>query len=177
VSNEAHATVVTIALDNEKFIKTLIQKRTLLLEIETMLPAGKEMDPNNLKELVDSIPPVSNSNCFDTSATALYEKVLALEEKIEEFSKLDYGVSDVFITFETENQQRSVLEKLSVGSLNVFFNQKGSLPEEYLFRGRKVLNVIEPSEPNSIRWDDLDESFLVRTCLLSFGYHNSFILH
>ena len=67
-----------------------------------------------------------------------------------------------------ENQQRAVLEKLSIGNLNVFFNKKGSLPDEYLFRGNKVLKVIEPNEPNSIRWNDLDESFFVRTNTLFF---------
>lgn len=76
-------------------------------------------------------------------------------------AQLDYPVTNVFLTFETEKDQRKVLESLSVGSLQAAYNNKKALEQDsYLFRGEHVLAVEEPDEPSTIRWQDLNAGSL-----------------
>ena len=69
-------------------------------------------------------------------------------------------MSTVFITFNTEQNQREVLEKMNIPCYN-----RKNLDERYQFEatdGKKtVLKISEPDEPSSIRWNDLDESLKV----------------
>jgi hypothetical protein len=55
-----------------------------------------------------------------------------------------------------ENHQRTVLSKLSVGKRYIKKNDPSGLEKpEYTFEGR-VLDAGEATEPNSIRWQDLN---------------------
>ena len=78
-----------------------------------------------------------------------------------------FAVSNVFVTFETETEQREALTSLSVRRWDVWTNNKeamrwgGGGGERRLFRGDKILSVREPPEPGAVRWHDLDETVLV----------------
>jgi hypothetical protein len=79
------------------------------------------------------------------------------------------------VTFEKESHKRFVLSKIDVGKQYIKKNDGKVLENpKYLFQG-KVLNVNEPSEPNSVRWQDLNapQSLKIKehtfTTLLSFA--------
>ena len=60
------------------------------------------------------------------------------------------------MTFEKESHQRHVLSKLSCGKRYKKNNDPSGLEDsKYMFEGT-VLNVVEATEPNSIRWQDLN---------------------
>jgi hypothetical protein len=94
----------------------------------------------------------------------------------------------VFVTLETEGDQRSILERLSYGKFQIWKNERMRrqqqqtqinddsptninnrwerpkrtkatiVPEEYLFRGKYALLLTEPSEPSAVRWENLDDT-------------------
>ena len=74
---------------------------------------------------------------------------------------MDYPVTNVFLTFETEKDQRKVLECLAVGSLQASSNNKKAVKDpKFLFRGEHVLFAEESDEPSTIRWQDLNAGTL-----------------
>lgn len=86
-----------------------------------------------------------------------------MERECRQLMEKRFDVSEVFVTFETESAQRRVLRLLTVGKMHVASNNTRALIFEYLFRGNLVLDIIESVEPSAIRWQDLDETFLVRS--------------
>ena len=83
--------------------------------------------------------------------------------KVKGLAQLFYPCTDVFLTFETEAEQRDVLEKMSVGIVQAEKNIKTAVADpKYLFRGQHVLYVSEPEEPSTIRWQNLNVSQLQR---------------
>ena len=83
--------------------------------------------------------------------------------KVKGLAQLFYPCTDVFLTFETEAEQRDVLEKMSVGILQAEKNMKSAVADpKYLFRGEHVLYVSEPQEPSTIRWQNLNVPQLQR---------------
>ena len=83
--------------------------------------------------------------------------------KVKGLAQLSYPCTNVFLTFETEAEQRDVLEKMSVGIVQAEKNIKKAVADpKYLFRGEHVLYVSEPEEPSTIRWKDLNVSQLQR---------------
>jgi hypothetical protein len=86
--------------------------------------------------------------------------LVVLTAKVQGLSQQHYPASEVFVTFETEAAQRKVLSALSVGTLaSLRQNKHAVASDKYLFRGERVLSVLEPDEPNTIRWQDLNEKF------------------
>jgi hypothetical protein len=64
------------------------------------------------------------------------------------------------VTFETEEAQRRVLTALNFGSLDIRSNKHAAAKDpKHLFRGAVLLSVGEPDEPNTVRWQDLNEKF------------------
>jgi hypothetical protein len=92
-----------------------------------------------------------------------YKKLVDMERKCRQLMEKRFDVSEVFVTFETESAQRRVLRLLTVGKMHVASNNTRALIFEYLFGGNLVLDIIESVEPSAIRWQDLDETFLVRS--------------
>lgn len=106
----------------------------------------------------------------------LVNKVFALTEEIKELQKEKYTVSNVFVTFETEEGQRTALSALSVGKLDIMRNKHESVSPSAIFKDR-VLHVVEPAESSAIRWLDLAGSgkktkkYILQffTCLFTLG--------
>jgi len=163
VCEDAQAVLCTVVIDNENLVKKLAERITLINNLDLLLPPGVQMDETKLEELVQTVPPVPwYMKPFSTSAASIYKKILKLDTSIEKMTKKEFQVSDVFVTFETEQSQRKILERLSVGDMQVWSQRKKGIPSERLFRGKHVLKVIEPAEPSSVRWLDLDESYLLQ---------------
>jgi len=166
---EVQVNAVTIVLNNTPLLKPLIKRHTLLGKLQNMLPAGISLDASNLDDAVKQCRPepqwktyVSRKN-KKSSAEMIVEEVRGIDDKIVEmaaFGGLKFDVTSVFVTFHTEEAQRNVLEELTVPRL-----REGELDEFYRFGGGEeetttttVLRILEPDEPDSIRWSDLDET-------------------
>jgi len=164
---DVQVTICTIAVDNEELIYALMDRRKLLQRLIDKLPLGESLNERKLDTVLDQLPDESSYfklMLFDK--TKIYKTVTRLEEKIKELSEKTVAVSTVFITFNTEQNQREVLEKMNIPCYN-----RKNLDERYQFEatdGKKtVLKISEPDEPSSIRWNDLDESLKNRFFLLT----------
>ena len=83
----------------------------------------------------------------------------AIREKENEIIEIakdpKFNVVSVFVVFNTEKSQRNVLQTLSVPR---FMETK--MKEEHKYEGN-ILKVIEPDEPESIRWTNLEDTLIV----------------
>lgn len=158
-------TVVTIAHDNEELLAKLIQRRRLLSMLEELLPPGQKVDLDDIQKSVDMAMPVAWywKLLGSVDGPAIQKQLSAIEKVVtEDLSQRTYDVSEVFVTFETEDAQQKCLKALLVPFWQVLFNSVSSVSSNYVFRGTKVLGVEEPAEPTAVRWPDLDETALVR---------------
>lgn len=170
----AQVTVCTCAVDNDLLVRTLLERREILQTIENILPPGTSMDNYNLAKLAAGEE--RGRNWLSTllaplahGIPELYARLVALDAKVIGLSQLEYPVTNVFLTFETEKDQRHVLEKLSIGSLSSYNNDVSALSDKkYLFRDNLVLAVSEPDEPSTIRWQDLNAKFIAKLKILAF---------
>jgi hypothetical protein len=157
----AQVIVCTCAVDNDLLVKALVERREIIRSIHSLRP-GHSLD---ILDLTKSAAEIERSrNLFGRlKAKAVpgmpehVDRLVALNGRIEGRSQLKHSVSNVFVTFETEEGQRRVLENLSVGYTKAKNNDASALSDlKYLFRGELVLDVCEPEEPSTIRWQDLN---------------------
>jgi len=161
----AQVTACTCAVENDFLVRTLTERRERIRSIQLIEPgismdlldlakvsAEIERDRGVVARLLSSVVPGIPEH---------FTRLVALKAKVEGLAQLDYPVTNVFITFETEGDQRNVLQKLTVGYSKTGVIGEGGDPtvlsdSKYLFRGDRVLNVQEPEEPSTIRWQDLN---------------------
>ena len=150
-------TVCTVDVSNDAIVKRLVRRREVLRSLEIKLPHGT-IDNGKLE---DEIAKARERN--DKAILKLYDQLQRATAKAKAtlLDSHEKEVTHVFITFETELAQRTVLEKLTVGhkaiqtqNQNIFGS--GADSKKYLFRGHHVLDVSEPEEPSTIRWQELD---------------------
>eukprot|EP00977_Amphora_coffeiformis_P024377 scaffold15669_cov160-Amphora_coffeaeformis.AAC.1 len=141
---------VTVALDNAELLKKLQQRRAALLKAKYIVSEDYQDKP------LDSIPPL-----LEKRNPKLHQKLVQLEKECRNMMQnRNFPTSGVFVTFDKEADQRKCLKALQVGQLNVINNDVDALDEtSYRFRGNLVLDVMEPTEPSAIRWQDLDEGY------------------
>jgi hypothetical protein len=165
---DAHVTGCTVAVDNDILVNALVQRREKMRMLELLVEPGTSLDIVTLAGIAAS---VERSRSFFQSVLALvapgipeiFSRMAVLTAKVQGLAQLSYPVTNVFITFETEASQRRVLQALSVGQSAIDLNRASSVGDaKYLFRGTLVLSVHEPEEPDSIRWEDLNVTFLDR---------------
>jgi len=152
---DVHVELCTIAVNNEDLIYALIKRRKLLQKLNDKLELGVSFNEDTV---LDQLP--DESSYFKLmlfNKTKIYKSVKRLEEEIKELSEKTFDVNTVFITFDTEQDQRQVFEKMTTSRYNT-----KNLDERYLFEGidgkKTVLEISEPDEPSSIRWNDLGHS-------------------
>jgi hypothetical protein len=159
---DAQVTGCTLAVDNDLLVRTLVERREKMRMLELMIEPGTKLDIVTLAGIAAGI---ERERTFLQSVMAsvspgipeIFARMAVLTAKVQGLAQQDYPVTNAFITFETEKDQRKVLEKLTVGQMAVDTNRTSSLQDvKYLFRGEKVLGVHEPEEPDSIRWEDLN---------------------
>jgi hypothetical protein len=154
-----------VAVDNDLLVRTLVQRREILRTIQNSLEPGISMTELQLAFL--AARDERQRNWFgrllavvSPGLPELYARYVALSAKVQGLAQLDFPVTNVFVTFERERDQRNVLQKLSVGSLKAYRNDHRALSDPILlFRGQHVLAVEEPGEPSTIRWQDLNAGF------------------
>jgi hypothetical protein len=160
----AQVTACTIAVDNDLLVRSLVERREKLRQIEMSVEPGTSLDTLTLARIAAK---QERERRFVGNLLAgvspgipeLFSRLVVLTAKVQGLAQQDYPASNVFITFETEAAQRRVLSALSVGSMDVARNKKTAVADpKYLFRGEKLLSVKEPDEPNTVRWQDLNGS-------------------
>jgi hypothetical protein len=158
----AEVTVCTCALDNDLLVQALVKRRETFRAIRNALPpnapleilsiaqtaALQERERSVLDSLIAKILPGIPEN---------FAFLVVINARIQALAQLKYNTTQVFLSFEKEEDQRHVLETLSIGSYRAKRNDKSALKDpKYLFRGKYVLNVIKATEPNTIHWKSLN---------------------
>ena len=133
-----HVTCCTVAVHNNKLVKTLVQRREFLKKIRKSFPQGGSVELDSLK----------------IDAPRLHKKLLRIDNKIKRQVQSNYPVSSVFVTFETEIGQRRVLRAFADESKWI---NSGKKPKYSFRKTFKPLNVIEAAEPSAVRWQDLSK--------------------
>jgi hypothetical protein len=161
-----HVTAITIAYDNEELVAQLMLRRSNISHLEDLMPPGEAVNPKKLDTAVDMAFPVPwYSRLLGTLDAKILKKSIDESNTLiyDDLSQREYGVSEVFVVYETEASQQAALKALRIPHFQVLRNNVSALEKnEYAFRGQHVLRVIEPAEPSSVRWQDLDESWMVR---------------
>jgi len=175
--SEKQVTVVTVAVNNEDLLFALVMRRIFRNKLRQLLPQGTDLD--NAAEVsreVDAHIVLRESRergCFEKLFACLVVPILRLPpfhmfhdaetllskidhwtKKAKELQKNHYDVTNVFVTFETEEGQRSALAALRVGALDLARQNTSAMAPTALFQGR-VLKVVVPAEPNAIRWQQM----------------------
>ena len=147
----------TIALDNEDLVKALIRRRKLILQLKNRLQTD-DFDIDQIEELVARCPPAplwQKILCCSSNADVILQNIRKEDVNIDELSRKEYNVSSVFVIFETEEAQRKVLRALSPPLVCRRFTD-----ESMKFQG-VTLDARKTEEPDAIRWEDLNVSFVV----------------
>ena len=165
----AHATSITIALDNDLLVRALVARREAMRKIELSVEPGTSLDTLTLARIAAETARERGLfgrffSGLSPGIPELFGKIAELEAQIKGWAQIEYPVSNVFISFETEAAQRRVLSALSIGSMDVARNSSKALGDpKYMFRRGKdterILKVKEPEEPSTIRWADLNVKF------------------
>lgn len=171
---DKQVTCVTVGLNNDEMLRKLVIRREARNLLEMQLPKGTDMDDEDLVRtlvagivreqeaepkgcigsIIGCVTPILNIFGMLLPPDKLVDKVFALTQEIKELQKEKYDVVKVYVTFETEEGQRSALETLAVGKIDSARNNTSSVAGGFVFRDR-VLKIEEPCEPNAVRWLDL----------------------
>lgn len=173
--DDAKVAVVTVAVDNEAaLIRTLEKRQTTIQQMKYLIQPGIQFDPSDLEKMANQCLPFPRWKRYfllQKSAKELLLKVKKIKAVAEELAREEMNVSTVFVTFDTERSQRLALNAaLSSSGLQRLLRRR-RVPGELKFRGQYMLHVVEPAEPSSVRWHNLDESLVTKvtsTCVLSF---------
>lgn len=196
-------TCVTVTLDNEELIANTFYYRNFRSQLLRKIPLDtdvndeeatraaikKYMDDNGSSYYIESgwigwilktlvVPPCNLFNML-LPADKLYEKMCNLKKKIIELQEKEYAVSQIFVTYETENGQRAALSALQLGWWDILTDNKNAVTQNCLFQG-KLLHIVQPAEPNAVRWLDLDDkpmrvftmsliTLLINCCFIAFA--------
>lgn len=169
-----------MALNNEQLLAKLVQRRKDIQTLKRRFSLGIEVDfddeqsmdtavenakryrqgeeaqRNCLSKLLSCIfTPLSQCLGFGLHETVIWKRIKATTEEIQKLQQKEYKCASVYVTFETEQGQRTALEALNASELEVITNTAMNLDSSVLFQGR-VLRVEEACEPNAVRWADLD---------------------
>jgi hypothetical protein len=175
---ESQVTVVTVALDNEDLVRRMVSRRVFQNQLRLKLPMGidledktavraavgeiirnqAEIEKGCFGRLLDcAVFPLLNVFNMFLSVDQLADKIDILTDEIKELQGRKFNATHVYVTFETEEGQRTALAALTVGKLDVLMNRTSAVSQGNIFQGR-ILKVNEPEEPNAIRWMDLSAS-------------------
>jgi hypothetical protein len=184
---DTQVTVVTVALDNEDLVQRMVNRRVFQNQLRLKLPTGIDLEDKTavhaaVGEIIRneaeiekgcfgrllgcSLIPILNVFNMFLSVDKLADKIDILTDEIKDLQGQKFNVTEVYVTFESEEGQRTALAALTVGKLDVFLNRTSAVSQGNLFQGR-ILKVSEPEEPNAIRWMDLSSTtirkFTMRT--------------
>ena len=154
-------TICTCAVHNDLLVQTLVERRERIRYMQGIQPdisldyidlarisAEIWRERGFLQRLIAMIRPGIPEH---------FSRLVLLDMKVGGLAQLEYPVTNVFVTFETEQDQQHVLKLLMVGAARAKKNDPTVLSDpKYLFRGKHVLAVCEPMAPSDIRWTALN---------------------
>ena len=184
-----HVTACTIAVDNDLLVRCLVERREVLRRLEFLVDPGTALDSLTLARVAAKLERHRTvlqslwAHVIWPGIPEYFARLVVLTAKIQGLAQQAYPATKIFVTLETEASQRAILSALTVGKHHVKRNNSAALPSSnspqmnnpFLFRGKQVLHVKEPDEPNTIRWQDLNETTWNRikqqgiTTLVSLG--------
>jgi hypothetical protein len=172
---DSQVTVVTIALDNEDLVRRMVNRRVFQNQLRMKLPKDidledktavraavgeiirnqAEIEKGCFGRLLDcAVFPLLNVLNMFLPVDKLADKIDVLTDEIKELQGRKFNATQVYVTFESEEGQRTALAALTVGKFDILLNRTSAVSQGNLFQGR-ILQVSEPEEPNAIRWTDL----------------------
>lgn len=175
----------TIAISNDFLLEILRERKEIIYKLESILAPGTPKDDLNLARIAADIEAKWTYQEHVKSlffrifgvyndVPSLYAKLIVLKAKIKGLAQLDYPVTRVFISFQTESMKHKILEEFSIGQVNFIFN---NTPESYpkqeiLFRSKFLLDVQQAEEPSTVRWTNLNTPLLkfIKGLLISMTY-------
>jgi len=158
----AQVTACTVGVDNDLLVRYLVERRVLLRKIEMMVEPGTSLDKLTLANLAAKEERSRKvlgrlMALFVPGVPEMFSRFVVVTAKLQGLAQQEYPATNVFVTFETETDQRRVLAALNYAPLDTLRNNKSAVLESgHLFRGERLLAVREPDEPNTIRWEDLN---------------------
>ena len=164
-SRFGHVSSITIAYDNEALLYKLLARRKLVLKLEQIMPPGVEVDPQNINKAVGQAQPVSwywkLYGMLD--GETIQKQIADIDEVIaNDLANRQYNVTHVFVIFESEASQRAALKAFRLPWLKIKTNDLSGVDKNIIFRGKHLLEIIRAPEPETVRWQDLNETFKVR---------------
>ena len=160
---------ITITLDNEELIQHLADRRAIVHNLSLLLPPDVNLDDIEEVETAAAtiVQQMGDIPCWKKvlqrigilhDAQVLVDKFQDSNDRILELMQKNYVASHVFVSFDTEAEQRKALSALVVGTIAAWKDDKDAIDDEFLFRGVDVLHVTEAGEPDDVRWLDLSYS-------------------
>jgi hypothetical protein len=161
---------VSVTKKNRGLHKLLLRKHLIMREIDPrqLSRVRDEVDLqaalNHLKSRSDSFNPseiieeseswtIKFRHMLGFSRGLLYhlKHLCAVNKLIEKASEKEYTACRVFVSFETEMEQRLCLKECATSHLEAILDISSSSKTRCKFRGVSVLNVSESAEPNNIQ--------------------------
>ena len=184
-------TLVTVALNNEQLLNKLVQRRKDIKLLKNCFPMGVEVDVDNhpavdaavenakryrhgeeasqscaVKCLSSIFLPILRRFGLALTEEMLWKRIKTSTTEIQELQQQEYQASAVYVTFETEEGQRTALAAMRASETELITNKAINLDPSNLFYGQ-VLRLEEAPEPNSVRWRDLN--YTVRQIYVRVG--------
>jgi len=154
-------------LDNDILVNALCDRRVCRRKLELILEPGTSLEPLDLARIASQQE--RERKAFQRFMAMLFPgvpeivgRMTVLTAKVQGLAQLDFPATRVFLTFETEHDQRKVLSTLNYGSMKANKQKTKGIDPQHLFRGTHVLKVEEPDEPSTIRWQDLNVKWMAR---------------
>ncbi len=168
-------TLCTVALDNELLLTKLVARRMQIKNLQRQFLKSVEDVNYDVEEDVSAAVDMARRyrlqeeavrNCFSKffgyiftplcqrlgfslTEDIIWERIKSITEEIRELQHQEYKATSVFVTFETQEGQRSALTALNASELEIATNTAQHISSNALFCGR-VLRVEEASDPNAV---------------------------
>lgn len=160
-------TCCTVSINNDLLIKALVERREVLHRIEEKIKEGATGNILSLSEYAAKVEHRRGligylQSRISPGIPELVGRLTVLNQKIQGLAQQNYCATRVFCTFEQESMQREILSKMKVGPMNAHLNRVHTVDPNLLFRDEFVLDVREADEPSTIRWMDLDKSWITK---------------
>jgi hypothetical protein len=88
------------------------------------------------------------------------KKLCAVNRQLDMASQVEYPACRVFVSFETEKEQRLCLRECATSYLEAIFDISSGTRSRTKFRDSSVLSLSESAEPNNIQWENLESSIV-----------------
>lgn len=162
---------VTVGIDNDLLVKTLVERRQSLRLLELELEPGTPLDVLSLARISSKIE--NHRNCIQKVLAWIFPgipehfgRLVVLTARVQGLAQQSYGVKNVFVTFAKETTKNRILEHFALGDWTIRRNNTDHMTNtnrgRLCFDGTQILKCREPDEPATIRWKDLNSHFSVR---------------